>query len=168
MSWSVCVACSFPARLNGLLGADSVPGGADVVCLVPCSCIHTFGMKRNIDVAFLDSMGRVVRSITDMPPRRVAGNHKAVMVIERFSSTGGVWPIEGEKLVAAIASPDIVDPVRFDKLGELSSKARCSSSREAERAMELDLAGKPCQGSGIFTATTEKTGLAIVRERRSN
>jgi len=47
------------ARGKGLLGRDGV-GGALV--LAPCRWVHTLGMRFDIDVAYLDAEGRVIKT----------------------------------------------------------------------------------------------------------
>jgi protein-S-isoprenylcysteine O-methyltransferase Ste14/uncharacterized membrane protein (UPF0127 family) len=57
-----------PARLVGLLGTVR-PDPTVALHIVPCSGIHTFGMKYPIDALFLDAKGRVVQT-----EQRVASN----------------------------------------------------------------------------------------------
>lgn len=86
---------SFWARLKGLLdsGRDRLGGG--VICLDPCTSIHTFGMAYPIDVAFLDECGIVVASRRRLAPCRVLRSPQAACVLER-PSDGSPWLAVGE------------------------------------------------------------------------
>ena len=59
----------FP-RLIGLLGTDDLDSNKGLH-IVPCSSIHTFGMKYAVDVLFLDKQGRVVHLIQALPPNKM-------------------------------------------------------------------------------------------------
>jgi uncharacterized membrane protein (UPF0127 family) len=59
------------ARRRGLLGRRRLPAGSALI-LTPCHAIHTFGMQFTIDVAFVDSRGRVRKVVRELPPWRVA------------------------------------------------------------------------------------------------
>jgi protein-S-isoprenylcysteine O-methyltransferase Ste14/uncharacterized membrane protein (UPF0127 family) len=68
--YRVYLADTLSARLVGLLGTD----GSDpelALWIVPCSSIHTFGMKFAIDALFLDGEGRVVRILEQLKPNQV-------------------------------------------------------------------------------------------------
>jgi len=56
-------------RRRGLLGRDSIDADEGVY-LVPCQWIHMFGMRFPIDVAFLDSTGRVLAIHHGLRPNR--------------------------------------------------------------------------------------------------
>jgi uncharacterized membrane protein (UPF0127 family) len=56
-------------RRRGLLGRDSIDADEGVY-LVPCQWIHMFGMRFPIDVAFLDSRGRVLAIHHGLRPNR--------------------------------------------------------------------------------------------------
>ena len=69
-------------RLRGLLGRDSL-GRGRAVHLCPCSAVHTFFMRFNLDLVFLSADLRVVRTARDVPPCRTAwGGLAARSVIE--------------------------------------------------------------------------------------
>ena len=70
----------------------------DVLALVPCCDIHTFGMHENLDVAFLDACGRVVASKRGIPPRKRVRSSGACVVLERFSREDAPWPQVGDVL----------------------------------------------------------------------
>lgn len=69
------------ARLAGWIGRRTLAAG-EGLCLLPCNAIHTFGMRVPIDAVFIDRTLRVVRCVTDLPPRRLALAWRAVAVIE--------------------------------------------------------------------------------------
>lgn len=60
----------FAQRLRGLLGREFL---LDRVALwiSPCCAVHTFGMRRAIDVVFVDGDGRVLRVDSRLEPRRL-------------------------------------------------------------------------------------------------
>lgn len=65
----VRVADRMAARLRGLLGRPE-PAPGEGMLLVPCTGVHTFGLRYAIDVAFLDRAGRVVRARGGLRPGR--------------------------------------------------------------------------------------------------
>ena len=86
------VADSWWLRLRGLLGRPPLEEGEGLL-LLECGSVHTVGMREAIDVAFLDTRGRVVRSIASLPPFRVGrGGPDAVHALElpagRLDETG--------------------------------------------------------------------------------
>lgn len=54
------VADAHSARRRGLLGRDHLEGA---LVLRPCRWVHTMGMRFDIDVAFLDDDGQVVKTM---------------------------------------------------------------------------------------------------------
>jgi uncharacterized membrane protein (UPF0127 family) len=80
---SVLEARGFRARLLGLAFArrHQLPSG-HALLLPRCSSVHTFGMRFQIDVAFADAEGTVLRVIRDVPPRRVARCPRASFALE--------------------------------------------------------------------------------------
>lgn len=63
----VMVAENLFQRLRGLLFRPDWKGGM----LLPAKSVHTFFMKQNIDVFFLDRYGKVIHAVLDMKPWRV-------------------------------------------------------------------------------------------------
>ena len=102
------LAISAPMRLRGLLGrAPAWLGPCGVLVLAPCSSIHTFGMRLEIDVAFLDGSGTVLGSFARGGPRRMLRCPGACAVLERFSDAGPPetrppWPEAGQRLGLAL------------------------------------------------------------------
>jgi uncharacterized membrane protein (UPF0127 family) len=78
---SVEVARTSAARRRGLLGRNELPRGSALV-ISRCNAIHTIGMRFAIDVAFVDSGGRVKKIVTGLPPWRIAVSPLASMAIE--------------------------------------------------------------------------------------
>ncbi|MGI6032023.1 MAG: DUF192 domain-containing protein [Coriobacteriales bacterium] len=83
-------ATSFAQRLRGLIGrCPEWLGDGGVLVIAPCSDIHTFGMRRDLDVAFLDASGKVLASYVAVGPHRRIRCTGAVAVLERFSLGNG-------------------------------------------------------------------------------
>ncbi len=77
---NVRVADSFRARLIGLYAHRQLQFG-DGAWLIPCNSIQTIGMKRAIDVIFLDAAAKVVRILENVGPGRI------------------LWPVRGARSV---------------------------------------------------------------------
>lgn len=74
-------------RFKGLLGRTGL-GESEGIVIVPCSSIHTFFMRFNIDVVFLDSQNRVVVMANSLPPWRLFSSFfKGKLVIELPTGT---------------------------------------------------------------------------------
>jgi uncharacterized membrane protein (UPF0127 family) len=78
---SVEVARTSAERRKGLLGRNGLPPRSALV-ITRCNAIHTIGMQFPIDVAFVDSAGRVRKIVYDLPPRRFAIAPLAWVTIE--------------------------------------------------------------------------------------
>jgi uncharacterized protein len=94
LGWRVAVADSWWRRLRGLLARPPLKKGEGML-LLRCSSVHTMGMRRAIDVLFLDADGRVVRRIPRLGPWRLGlGGGGAVHALElpagRLDETGTV------------------------------------------------------------------------------
>lgn len=82
------VATSFRSRLLGLTWCDRAQAGAGL--LIPrCSSVHTFGMRFELDVYFLDRRGGVLSVRRRVPRRRVIWHRGASAVLEIPSEEGG-------------------------------------------------------------------------------
>ncbi len=80
-------ATSMRARLRGLLGRKSLPEG-EALLIEPCTSIHTFFMRFDIDAAFVGKDGRVLRAIRDLRPWRATRIYpSAALVIELPAGT---------------------------------------------------------------------------------
>ena len=69
------------ARRRGLLGRGSLPAGHALV-ITRCNAVHTIGMRFAIDVAFVDSSGRVRKIVENVVPWRMAMSITSTAVIE--------------------------------------------------------------------------------------
>lgn len=56
-------------RMKGLMFEEEITP----LILRPCNGIHTFFMRKNIDVIFISSAGKVVKVIKNMPPWKMSG-----------------------------------------------------------------------------------------------
>ncbi|MCL2632716.1 MAG: DUF192 domain-containing protein [Coriobacteriia bacterium] len=96
--YDVRVASSHYQRLLGLFAKD-VLLGADALLIASCNSIHTFGMRKHIDIAFIDSEGMVIKSIRNLHPNCLVSCSGAKAVLERFSSSDQYWFEQGDRLV---------------------------------------------------------------------
>lgn len=78
----------------------------EVLALLPCRSVHSFGMREAIDVAFIDRQGRVLKAVCALPPGRVLFCKRAVGTLERRAEQGKPWFRPGETvgLVADVAA----------------------------------------------------------------
>ena len=85
---SVPVARGLRERLLGLSWRDRAKAGPGL--LIPrCASVHTFGMRFELDLFFLDGEGRVLSERRRVPPRRIAWQRGARAVLEIPSPQGG-------------------------------------------------------------------------------
>ena len=93
------VAGSSAERRTGLLKhTEFLPG--DGLWIVPCECIHTFGMKFAIDVVFLTKKKKVLRVSPEMPKRRIALAIRAYSVVELPAGTlAQTGTLHGDQLI---------------------------------------------------------------------
>lgn len=85
------VANTRTTRRHGLLGRDSVGGGA--LLITKCRSVHTFGMRFAIDVAHLDSSLCVLR-IHMMVPRRLGRIvRRSRQIIEADCGAFALWNV---------------------------------------------------------------------------
>lgn len=84
----VAVATGPRARLLGLAYLDRSEAGVGL--LIPrCSSVHTFGMRFDLDLYWLDRAGRLVEVHRSVPPRRLANCRGAAAVLEIPAGEGG-------------------------------------------------------------------------------
>ncbi len=72
---------SFMKRFRGLLGRTSIES-QEALVFSKCNCVHTLGMKTDIDVVFLDDQMRIVKLAHKLKPNRVSGSIRAKTVVE--------------------------------------------------------------------------------------
>jgi uncharacterized protein len=84
----VPVAATRRARLLGLAGLDREAAGEGLL-LPRCASVHTFGMRFELDLFFLDAAGEVLSARRGVPPRRVVWHRRAEAVLEIPSAEGG-------------------------------------------------------------------------------
>ena len=76
------IAAGLASRMCGLLFSPACPG---TLLLVPCGDVHTVGMRHDLDIAFVDVDGVVVKACRDVGPMRRVRCRNAVATLERFS-----------------------------------------------------------------------------------
>lgn len=92
---SVEVVDTVVGRLRGLLGRAGFDGE---VLLAQCNDIHTFGMQRFLDVAFVSERGTVLAVYRAVPPRCRLRHPNARGTLERFALPGD-WYHVGDSMV---------------------------------------------------------------------
>lgn len=99
----VPVASSMCSRLLGFAFLDRERAGAGL--LFPgCRSVHTFGMRFDLDIRFIDGDGREVRAAIAVPPGQVLFERRAAGVLELPSQVVGGFggpPKGGESRVPA-------------------------------------------------------------------
>tara|TARA_B100000925_G_scaffold290618_1_gene276247 strand:+ start:5630 stop:5965 length:336 start_codon:yes stop_codon:yes gene_type:complete len=87
ISDNVRVADDTLSRMVGLLNCKKLDTGESLL-IEPCNSIHTFFMKFNIDVLFLDKNFKVVKVFRDLPPWRITRPYFSVKrVVEANADT---------------------------------------------------------------------------------
>jgi uncharacterized membrane protein (UPF0127 family) len=87
---TVRVATDFHSRLLGLAGLDAEEAGPGL--LIPrCASVHTFGMRFDLDVLFLDRCDLPLARHLGVPSRRLLWHRGAVSVLE-ILALGGESP----------------------------------------------------------------------------
>ncbi len=106
---NIKVADSFRARLIGLYTHGRLQFG-DGAWLVPCNSIQTIGLRRAIDVVFVDAGGNVVR------------------IVENVRSGRVIWPVRGARSVLELprgvvssSETQIGDRIEFIEEGHLAT-----------------------------------------------
>jgi len=89
---TVPVAVGFRARLLGLAGLRREQAGPGLL-LPRCAAVHTFGMRFELDVVFLDGCGHPLATRLRVPPHRLVWHRGAEAVIEIPSPQGGEFAV---------------------------------------------------------------------------
>ena len=84
------LATSRSDRRRGLIGVTSVD---EPLVLMPCSWVHTIGMKVAIDVAHVSADGLVLRVATLKPWRVGAQKRQSHMIVEAAAGSFERWNI---------------------------------------------------------------------------
>lgn len=92
----LCFALKHIDRLKGLFAYREEEV---LLVIAPCKSIHTYGLQRAINVAFIDRKGFVIVSHTHVPPFRLLHSRKAYGVIECWSKEEDDWYEEGDRIV---------------------------------------------------------------------
>lgn len=74
------------SRRKGLLGRRSLPDGQAMI-IAPCRAVHTFFMQFSIDILFVSKDGRVLKTCSAVPARRITASLRAHAVIEMPAGT---------------------------------------------------------------------------------
>ncbi len=101
---SVDVADTHRARAKGLLGRDGLDGA---FAIPHCRWIHTLGMRFDLDVAYVDASGAVIK-IEHMRRHRMAlPVAKADLVIEARAGAFERWGLKvGDPIEIRLTSPE--------------------------------------------------------------
>lgn len=83
------MARSFFARLIGLLGSSALLPD-EGLWIEPCSSVHTFGMRYDIDVVFLDRSHTIIDVVEHLPPCHCRWRRGAQVAIELAAGTAGL------------------------------------------------------------------------------
>jgi uncharacterized membrane protein (UPF0127 family) len=83
---ALTLATNFRQRALGLFAADIDDKEKRELLICPCHDIHTFGMSRDIDVAFLNRKSEVVHVETGVGKNRIIVRSGASAVVERLHS----------------------------------------------------------------------------------
>lgn len=76
----VFTAATFLSRLAGWLGRNKAEEN-ELLHLVPCRGIHTWGMQFPIDVLFLDAENRITATVSSLRPNKMASPRGKVMSV---------------------------------------------------------------------------------------
>ena len=75
------IANSFLERFRGLLGRREIDM-QEALVFPKCNCVHTLGMKTEIDLLFLDDKMKIIKMTHRLKPNRVSGMIRAKTVVE--------------------------------------------------------------------------------------
>ena len=93
-----CAATSRDRR-TGLLGTDGLSG---VLWIDRCSCVHTFGMRYPLEVAFLDRAGCVIATAAMEPSRLGRPRLRARSVLEMPAGRLRDWNISTGSVITFV------------------------------------------------------------------
>lgn len=87
------LACTPLARLRGL---TAYPDWCGILVLTSCNDVHTMGLCRPIDVAFVDAEGVVVEEFRDVRPWQRRWCFRARATLERWAQPEEPWFRQGD------------------------------------------------------------------------
>jgi len=85
------------SRMVGLLKSNGLNDGESLL-IEPCNSIHTFFMKFNIDVLFLDKNFKVVKVFRNMPPWRITRPYLSVKRVVEANANAFSFINPGDQL----------------------------------------------------------------------
>jgi uncharacterized membrane protein (UPF0127 family) len=88
---SADVANTAAARRRGLIGRGFVDGA---FVLTPCKWVHTIGMRLDLDVAYLDRDGAVIKTERLAPLRIATPVRHCVTVVEAAAGSFERWDMQ--------------------------------------------------------------------------
>ena len=95
-SLDISVCQTFATRAKGILGQQPIDSRT-AVWLVPCSTVHTFGMREPLSLLFLDRDLKCLKWVTARP-NRIYGERKAHSVIEMASRVAPELDLIGHEI----------------------------------------------------------------------
>jgi len=96
----VKTADTYYTRMKGLLGTKRHSLDFDVMHIVPCRGVHTFGMKYEIDIAYLDVAGEVLKAQRGVVPNRICSSPEGTHSILERPSSRLPWLMRGDVIFA--------------------------------------------------------------------
>lgn len=102
------IATTWWARMRGLLFGREIAEN-EVLVLVPCHAIHTFGMRYRIDVAFLDASGMVLKAERALKKGRRRSCAEALLTLERAARNDIPWVEVGDVVSLSYMCGDRTD-----------------------------------------------------------
>ena len=78
---------------------QAYPTWHGVLVLAPCADVHTFGIRRSLDIAFVDQRGVVLESYRRVPPRRRRRCRGACYTLERWAEPEEAWFERGKSIL---------------------------------------------------------------------
>jgi uncharacterized protein len=129
----VGLADGFLSRLRGLLGRPPLVAGEGLL-ITPCKGVHMFGMKYPIDVAFIDTDGRVVGLCHELAPGRRSGwfrdaRHALELPAGTLAATGTEV---GDRLVISGADTALAPDAGDDRNPEIASRPTAHTSSDTQ------------------------------------
>ena len=86
--------------MRGLMGRTSIRPGEGLLLRDPLGCIHTFGMRCDIDIVFLSRTLRVLEVAANVPPQRLRWARGGVAQLELGGGqAASIGLISGRRLV---------------------------------------------------------------------